>query len=109
MPTTLNQGVTRKCNPSFFVQMAHEASTMRTDRRRRSIVAAIAMIVARRIAVAQQATRKCRIGCVPSRESVETVLQIFLRILRKQLEILTEAFPGATRVAVLGSPVDFIQ
>jgi putative tryptophan/tyrosine transport system substrate-binding protein len=83
MPTTLNQGVTRKCNPSFFVQATRETSTMPANEQRRRIVAAIATIAAG-IAGAQQPTRKYRIGylSLPKRESVEPVLQIFLRALR---------------------------
>ena len=57
---------------------------MPVNRQRRLVAAAIATIAAHPIAHAQQAPRKYRIGYLsqPSRESVEPVLQVFLRALR---------------------------
>jgi putative ABC transport system substrate-binding protein len=54
------------------------------DRQRRRVVAAIAATATHSIATAQPAARRHRVGylSLPSRESVEPVLQVFLRALR---------------------------
>src|SRR5689334_8595750 len=82
MPTTLNQGVTRKCNPSFF---GYRRGSRKPMKRRNAIFAGlIALCLAQGRAIAQQPSRVFRIGYLsqPTRESVEPVLQIFLRALR---------------------------